>query len=114
MLKSPILFKLTSGVRAYGYPATVLADICDAILEAHKMKATTDRQSSIIERATILMRGFSLVGIVALVDEVTGFQSSRDKEALRAILDAYFRKEFATWAKCFPDEFYIQIFRLKG
>ena len=114
VLKSPILFNLPSGVRAYGYPATVLANICDAILEAHKKGATTDRQSTIVQRAISLIRGFSIIGIIALVDEATGFQSQRDKDALKAILDAYFRKEFATWAKRFPDEFYIQIFRLKG
>jgi hypothetical protein len=54
------------------------------------------------------------VGIIALVDEATGYQSTRDREALQAILDKYLRKEFAAWAKRFPDEFYREIFRLRG
>ena len=36
------------------------------------------------------------------------------KQALQAILDAYLRKELAAWAKRFPDEFYEQMFRLRG
>ncbi len=36
-------------------------------------------------------------------------QETRDKKALQAILDRYLRRELATWAKRFPDEFYRQI-----
>ena len=62
----------------------------------------------------MLVRGFARVGIVALVDEATGYQAVRDREALQAILDKFLRKEFAAWAKRFPDEFYQEMFRLKG
>ena len=60
------------------------------------------------------MRGFARVGIIALVDEATGYQELRDRAALQEILDRYLRKEFAAWAKTFPDEFYREIFRLRG
>lgn len=60
------------------------------------------------------MRGLAHVGITALVDEATGYQEVRDKQALQAILDQFLRKELAAWAKRFPDEFYNQMFRLKG
>jgi hypothetical protein len=60
------------------------------------------------------MRGLAEVGITALVDEATGYEKVRDKQALQAILDQFLRKELAVWAKRFPDEFYRQIFRLKG
>ncbi len=61
----------------------------------------------------MLMRAFAKVGIIALVDEATGFQEVRDNLALQAILDKFLRKEFATWAKCFPVDFYREIFRLR-
>jgi hypothetical protein len=48
------------------------------------------------------------------IDEATGYQEVRDKHALQALLDAFLRKELAAWAKRFPDEFYEQIFRLRG
>ena len=42
------------------------------------------------------------------------YQEIRDKKALQEILDRYLLKEFAAWAKRFPDEFYKQMFRLRG
>jgi hypothetical protein len=54
------------------------------------------------------------VGILALVDEATGYQEVRDRRALQAILDKFLKKEFAAWAKRFPDEFYQEMFRLRG
>lgn len=62
----------------------------------------------------MLVRGLAEVGIVALVDEATGYQEIRDKRALQEILDKFLRKTLAAWAKRFPDEFYWHIFRLKG
>lgn len=61
-----------------------------------------------------LRKGLGLIGIITLVDEATGYQEIRDKKALQEILDKYLRKEFAAWAKTFPNEFYVQIFRLRN
>lgn len=110
---SPIKFHPPrGGTLAYGYPATILADICDAVLRARAAGALQSQQKHIAEQCEILVRGFARVGIIALVDEATGYQEIRDKNALQAILDKYLAKELAAWAKRFPDEFYQQIFRL--
>lgn len=99
-----------------GYEATILADICDAFLEARKYIELSPRQTIIAEQCEILIRAFAKVGIIALVDEATGYQDIRgkDREALQKILDKFLLKDHAKWAKRFPDEFYYQIFRLKG
>ena len=55
----------------------------------------------------------SIVGIIALIDEVTGYQEVRDRDALRQILEQYFQQELAAWVKRFPDEFYREIYRLR-
>ena len=89
-------------------------NVCEVYLKARDANALLPSQMHIAERAEILKKGFSYVGLIALIDEATGFQRDRDKDALKAILDLYLNKQFATWAKCFPDEFYFQIFRLKG
>ena len=60
------------------------------------------------------MRGFASVGIIALADEATGYQEIRPKEALQVYLDMILRKDLAAWAKKFPDEFYENIYKLKG
>ena len=74
-LNSPIPFTLPKGgIPALGYPATILVDICEAIVKADQEEKTTIRQAPIVERAISLMMGFAKTGIVALVDEVTGYQ----------------------------------------
>lgn len=114
-IRNPLRFRRTNGGRiVYGYEATILADICDAVLAARNLNILQPQQKHIADQCEILVRGFARVGIIALVDEATGYQDVRDRLALNAILDKYLRKEFAAWSKRFPDEFYEQIFRLKG
>ena len=62
----------------------------------------------------MLVRALAKVGIVALVDEATGFQVDRDRDELHRLLAVYLAEERLAWAKRFPDEFYRQIYRLKG
>lgn len=110
---TPIEYMPKHGGRsAYGYEATILPSICEVIIDANKIKELKNPSMALV--AETLLRGFARVGIIALVDEATGYQESREKQALAAILDAFLRKEFAAWAKRFPDEFYKEIYRLKG
>ena len=103
---------LHGGRTAFGYEATLLPLICETIIDADKAGVIKNKEA--VKLAETLLRGFARVGIIALVDEATGYQEIRDKLALQAILDKYLRKEFAAWAKRFPDEFYQQLFRLRG
>jgi len=114
-LTNPIVFQPPGGGRAaYGYPATVLVDICEAVLDARNANALSYKQIPLAERCELLLRGFAKVGIIALVDEATGYQAIRDRKALQDILDKYLLAERAKWAKRFPDSFYKGIFRLRG
>ncbi len=113
-LTKPILMRTPHGTIAHASEATILADLCDAVLEAREKGDIHRQQINIAQQCEILVRGFARVGIIALVDEATGYQEVRNREALQAILDKYLRKEFAAWAKRFPDEFYREMFRLKG
>lgn len=113
-LESPIEFIPPNKGIAKGYEATLLADLCDAILEARRWGRLTPRYKHIADRAEMLVRGFAVVGIIALVDEATGFEKVRKRLALAEILDRYLDGELNVWTKTFPDEFYEQLFRLKG
>lgn len=97
-----------------GYEAAILPAACEIWLKARDADVLQAQQLDKAQRAEILMRGLAHVGIVALVDEATGYQEVRDRLALQAILDKYLRKEFAAWAKRFPNEFYREMFRLKN
>jgi P63C domain len=113
--KNPIKIRLPgSGTTAYAYEATILADVCDAVLEARNSeKGLHYQQKHIADRCEILVRGFARVGIIALVDEATGYQEVRSRQALEEILDKFISKELAKWAKRFPDDFYKEMFRLR-
>ena len=97
-----------------GYEATVLADICDAFLEARRSIQLSPRQAIIANQCEILMRGFARVGIISLIDEATGYQYDREKTALQKILSAYISPELMSWEKRFPDDFYKEVFRLNN
>ena len=112
-LSGPILFRSRAGT-AYGYPATILADICDAILKARDAGATGPRQASTIQQADLLVRGFARVGIIALVDEATGYQQDRARDALSRILEAFIAKELQPYLPTFPLNYFKEIFRLRG
>ena len=97
-----------------GYAAEALPEICNIWLQARQDGKLNHQQTDRAQAAEIIMRGLAELGIIALVDEATGYQDTRDRDALQAILDKYLQKEFAAWAKRFPDEFYREIFRLRG
>lgn len=95
-----------------GYEATILADICDAFLDARKNITLSSRQEVIANQCEILIRGFAKVGIIALVDEATGYQYDRERNELQTVLKSYISEELLAWQQRFPHEYYKQIFRL--
>lgn len=112
-LNNPLAFKPPGGGRASGYPVTLLVDLCAAILEARRYWQLPPHYRMTEVRAEVILKSVGKTGIIALVDEVTGYDEKR-KETLQAILTAYLRSDLAVWAKRFPDEFYKEIYRLRG
>lgn len=109
-----VKYRTEKGSIAHGIKAEIIPKICEVWLDADEAIKLGKRQKLIAQKAKVIIRALAHVGIVALVDEVTGYQEVRNKEALQALLDAFLQKEFATWAKRFPDEFYKEMFRLRG
>ncbi|WP_085678184.1 MULTISPECIES: P63C domain-containing protein [unclassified Pseudomonas] len=103
-----------AAVVTFGYPATVLADICEAVLAARKVGALHYQQVHIAEQCEVLVRGFARVGIIALVDEATGYQKDRARDALAQILEAFVAKELQPYVRTFPPDYYEHLFRLRG
>jgi hypothetical protein len=98
-----------------GYNAEMLADICDGMLAARSEGLTLNaRQAIVTAQCEVLMRAFAKVGITALIDEATGYQKLRPADGLRTVFDLILKKELASWFKRFPDEFYENIYKLKG
>lgn len=111
----PLEFQPPGGGRtAYVYPAEILEHIIDAILEAQQAGALPARYDHVAKRMLVLNRGLRRVGIIGLVDETTGYQEIRARNALVKILEEFVAKEKRPWTRTFPYEFHKEIFRLKG
>jgi len=111
---NPVKYKPLKGQITEGYNAEILPSICEVYLSAREAGVLTETQKPTARQAEILTRGLARVGIIALIDEATGYQKIRTKRALADILEKYIAKELRAWTKTFPDEFYTEMFRLKN
>ena len=106
-------FQTPRGMLAEGIRAEHVPLVCEAYLKARDAGVLKASQISVAMQADILMRGFAHVGIVALVDEATGFQDDRDRRALATILEKFIAVELRRWVKTFPLDFYKEMCRLR-
>jgi hypothetical protein len=110
----PLQFHRADGKTEEGVSAENLVELCRFLLKAREFGLLRNRlDAAFAQAAEALIVSIAKVGVAALIDEATGFQRERERDALQKLLDRYLRKEYAAWAKRFPDEFYIQMFRLK-
>lgn len=72
----------------------------------------TDRQREIATRCAVLSTAFIKIGILAQIDEATGYQYERAADALQVKLQAYIAEELRDWEKTFPDELWEMFGRL--
>jgi len=111
---TPIKFTTDKGSIAWGYRAEILPKVCEIYLKARDVNALLKSQEKFAIACEMIVRGLAHVGIIALVDEVTGYQEFRARHSLEEILDKFISVELRKWAKTFPDEFYEQMFKLRG
>ncbi len=114
-LGAPIKYQpVGAHVIANGLKAELLPSVCDVWVNARDAGVLKGHQVDMANQAEILKQGLSVVGIIALIDEATGFQKDRAQNALAEILEAFISKSLCQWVKTFPDEYYEQLFRLRG
>jgi hypothetical protein len=73
-----------------GYEATVLEDLFDIYLKETKggIKLSPTKRM-INNQCEVILRSFAKVGIIALIDEATGYQHEKEKAELQKILKTY-------------------------
>jgi hypothetical protein len=113
-LFEPIPYRPLTGGRAYGYRAEILPMVCEVYLAARKERKLARMQEPVAEVCEMLVRSLAKVGIIALVDEATGYQEVRARDELQRILEFYIQAELRPWTKMFPDEFFEQVYRLQS
>lgn len=119
MSTTPVFFKTKAGGKGVGYDARLLPQVAEVYLKFRDSQlaskgVVSTQYKKMVHAADILMRGLADVGIIALVDEATGYQRDRAKDALSKILEEFIAKELRPWVRTFPDEFYENLFRLRG
>jgi len=99
--------------RTRGITAETFLDLCTAYVRARNDGAPlTDRQLEIAVKAGMVLAASAKVGLIALIDEATGYQYERAEDALRMKLRLYLEEEMRQWEKTFPDELWEQFARL--
>lgn len=117
-LQSPIKFKRNnaggSQSMTYGYDATLLIDICSAIIDANRAGDFND--INIVAHADIIIRAVAKTGIIALVDEATGYDKAKEraKDELQNYLKLFLNKEAAAWVKMFDDDFFETLYKMRN
>lgn len=119
-ISSPTKFKKPLGedskrtIESNGYNATILKKICSSVLRARRegTKDFTDLENEVAKQAEILLSGFAEVGIIALVDNTTGYKARINE--YQEILKKYIAEELRQWVKTFPDSFFQKIYQVMG
>lgn len=112
---SAILYISKGGQEATGIDATVLADICDVYISAKNAGVNNSKFLKVADNAYIMLKAFAKVGIVALIDEATGYQDVRMKDELNKIfLQELLLERAKRYEVTFPLELYKQWFRLNN
>ena len=112
-IETPINFKPLSGGLSFGYEAEILIEVCDALIQARNEGKLTSTQAFLAIQAEIIVRSAAKVGIIALIDEATGY-TDKTKDEYRRLFDQFIQNEFRQWEKEFPDKLFDMIYRLYG
>lgn len=114
VLEDAVIVVEINGRKSFCYEGEDIVDLCKMYLDARKAgNVLLKNQIQLAERAEILVTSLAKTGITGLIDEATGYQQIRARDALQVYLDKILRKELAAWVKTFPDEFFKELFRLK-
>jgi hypothetical protein len=120
----PALIKFDTGGEGHfqfatGVPVERFMDLCAAYsmaLQEHLNEGTefelTPRQIQIAKNAIAFERATAKVGIISLVDEVTGYQYEREEDALRLKLQLFLSEEMRKWEPTFPDALWKEFAKL--
>lgn len=113
-LARPFRIKKPNGALAYALKADVLPALCEAVVAAAQNNLLQEQQIFIAHQCQVILAGLSRVGIIALIDEATGYQKLRADGELQLLLESYILPEQRPWMKAVPAEFFSEMFRVFG
>lgn len=111
-INNPLIFNVLSLDPGHGYEAIILIEVCDALLQMRDYLLPS--QKFLATQSEIIIRSAAKVGIVALVDEATGYIADKRKEEYRELFKEFIRSECKRWEQEFPDAFFDVLYKLYG
>lgn len=112
-VRNPIRFRINRTV-AYGYDSDTLIDIAESVISADNAGVLMLQQRPIVFQCRVITAALTRVGLIALIDEATGYQTKRESDELQQILTAYLLPEHRPWLQTIPEEFTKEIYRVYG
>jgi hypothetical protein len=125
---TPIFFRFKGGRRAVGYDALLLPMVCGVYQKLHtsiteRLASGTDAEVAqakrvyaqyrhIIDACNRLDSGFAKRGIIALVDDATGYRGDQLKEDVLRVIAAYMSPTLYKWTQKFRPVFFEEMYRL--
>lgn len=116
---TPIFFSSKEGKRMVGYDAQLLPDVAEAYLKFRdslqaEKKPIPVQYEAIFVACDAIMRGLARIGILALVDEATGYQYDRPRRELEEQLARFVSESLRRWVATFPADYFKHLCRLRG
>lgn len=112
-IANPVRFRIGNNT-AHGFESDVLIDLAEAVIAADNAGVLQKQQSGIAHRCRVITSSLTRIGLIALIDEATGYQKRRDADELQQILAAYVLPEHRPWLQVVPEEFTDEIYRVYG
>jgi len=114
-IEKPLRFQWGSGgaappVMVHGFDATILVDVCKAVLQADAEGRLAKNQEVVARNARIILNASAKAGIKGLVYALAGYDAT--KEEVIAAFKLYVREEARDYEKEFPDQLYEEWYRL--
>jgi hypothetical protein len=114
-IAKPVIFKGFKGDPVHGYEASVLIEVCEALIRVRDKGGLTARQQFLAIQSEFILRSSAKLGIIALIDEATGYSDNKRKDEYRQLFQEFLRDEFAQWEQDeYPEKFFGMIYRLYG
>jgi len=114
-IQQPLKFQWSSGgaqpsVIVNGFDATVLVDVCKAIISAEAGGKLNRQQIHVAKQAHVILGASAKAGIKGLVYALSGYDAT--KEEVIAAFKFYVREEARDYEKEFPNQLYEEWYRL--
>lgn len=111
---SPISYRSMNNIASKGIPAKAIPKICKVWIDAKNAGALQPKQMEIAKVFEIIYHGLAETGIIALVDEATGYQYARPRRDLEEQLKKFISDNLRAYVQTFPVEYFKHLCRLRG